>query len=99
MSDSVEESASENGPAYEDFLIVAGHKSMEGFSLPVVAAALGYKKEDQIDKLIKSQKTKRAKFIELFLSWKKENEGNKCTWSVFISLLQHLNSKEADRTS
>ena len=94
MSDNVEDNASENGPTYEDFLIVASHKSMEGFSLPVVAAALGYKKDDQIDKLVKSQKTKHAKFIDLFLHWKKENEGNKCTWSVFISLLQHLNSKE-----
>ena len=77
---------------YEDFVIMASH--MEGFSLPVIAAALSYKKADHVAELERSPKTNHDKVTELLLSWKKEIESNKCTWSVLINFLRNLNSKE-----
>ena len=79
-------------PVVEDFLLVAG--MMEGFSLPVIAAALSYKKEAHISALeSKMDVSKRDKIAQLFVNWNKDNYKGKCTWDDLKKCLRQLNNE------
>lgn len=79
-------------PVMEDFLLVAG--MMEGFSLPVIAAALSYKKEAHVTALVsKKDVSQRDKIAMLFVRWNEENYKSKCTWNDLKKCLQQLNNE------
>lgn len=87
---SSEEDGGSGKPSPADFLRVAGE--MEGFSLPVVAAALNYRKD--ISSLELSQRcSKRNKIVALLVGWRKENEDT-YNWEALIKCLENLNNRE-----
>ena len=78
-------------PLDHHFLNIA--TKMEGFSLPVIAAALSYRNEANLNTISQKITTERNKIAELMLSWKNENK-SRCTWNDLKDCLKQLNKPE-----